>query len=194
MSPLTENRNPRLTLLLLAVVLALAALAQGMYLLWPQYKQWQEQRASEELLQRATRDNGNLEQQILQQRQRIDALNQQLYGELTGLPEEQIESFLVGRLQNISWNTGVELISVVPGSGKRIQNFRETLFHVRLQARYRDFFAWLQQVREDLGYSIIQRFELSPLPGQTGAAELSDPLLRINLTLVIYRIDKNEDE
>jgi Tfp pilus assembly protein PilO len=194
MNALTENRNPRLTLLLLAVVLILVALAQGIYLLWPQYKQWQEQKNSEELLQRATRNNGNLEQQILQQRQHIDALNQQLYGELAGLPEEQIESFLVGRLQNISWSTGVELISVVPGSGKSIQNFRETLFHVRLQARYRDFFAWLQQVREDLGYSIIQRFELSPLPGQTSPEELADPLLRINLTIVIYRIDRNEED
>jgi cell division protein FtsX len=68
MNALTENRNPRLTLLLLAVVLILVALAQGIYLLWPQYKQWQEQKNSEELLQRATRNNGNLEQQILQQR------------------------------------------------------------------------------------------------------------------------------
>ena len=192
MSSLSHSGNPALTRLLLAVVILLAALAQGIYLLWPQYQKWQQQQDSEQLLLRATRGNSDLEQQIRQQEARIDALNQRLYGELTGLPEKQIESFLVGRLQNISWNTGVELISVVPGSGNRIQDFREILFHVRLQARYRDFFDWLQQVRRDLGYSIIQRFELSPMPGQTRPEELADPLLRINLTLVIYRIESDE--
>ena len=175
--------------LLLGLTLILSLAASGMYLLWPQYKHWKSSAEQHRLLQRSTRNQGDLATQLDEAKGNIEALNRQLYGELTGLPERQIESYLVGRLQKISWDSGVELVRVVPARGERIQDFRENLFEVRLQARYRDFFDWLTRVKQDLGYSVIQRFQMQPAPNQNQAGQRADPLLDITLTLVIYRME-----
>jgi len=175
--------------LLLGLTLILSLAASGMYLLWPQYKHWKSATEQHRLLQRSTRNQGDLAAQLDEAKRNIEALNRQLYGELTGLPERQIESYLVGRLQKISWDSGVELVRVVPTRGERIQDFRENLFEVRLQARYRDFFDWLTRVKQDLGYSVIQRFQMQPAPNQNQAGQRADPLLDITLTLVIYRME-----
>ena len=92
--------------------------------------------------------------------------------------------FVIGRLQKVSWATEVELISVQPGSGKQVQNFRESLFEVKLNAHYHDFFEWLQTVNDELGYIVVKKFEIRPDEQDA----LDNPELSLQLTLVSYRM------
>jgi Tfp pilus assembly protein PilO len=101
------------------------------------------------------------------------------------LLEQAVKSFVIGRLQKVSWATEVELISVQPGSGKQVQNFRESLFEVKLNARYHDFFEWLQTVNDELGYIVVKKFEIRPEEHD----KLDNPELSLVLTLVSYRME-----
>ena len=75
----------------------------------------------------------------------------------------------------------------MPGKGKQVQSFQETLFDVRINASYFDFFKWLQRINQELGYIVVKRFEISPL----GRQDASKPELNITLTLVSYRMVNN---
>ena len=108
----------------------------------------------------------------------VAKLSRELHGDMASLPERQMESFVIGRLQKVSWTTDVELISVEPGRGSQVQNFRESLFEVKLNAHYHDFFAWLQIVNDELGYVVVKKFDIRPNE-------------RNSLTLVSYRMEQN---
>jgi Tfp pilus assembly protein PilO len=77
---------------------------------------------------------------------------------------------------------------VQPGSGGEVQNFREQLFEVRLNAHYHDFFKWLQIVNDELGYIVVRNFEIKP-----SEQTLENPRLNLSLTLVSYRIEANHE-
>ncbi len=179
-----ENAQPRVVAMMLIGIVVLVAAVEITYLLWPQIKQFRELHASHQVLQQAVTSNDSLGDQL----QRIDAevqdLSRQLHGDMARLPAKQMESFVIGRLQKVSWATKVELISVQPGSGKQVQNFRESLFEVRLNARYHDFFEWLQTVNDELGYIVVKKFEIKPEQPDV----LDNPELSLALTLVSYRM------
>ena len=81
----------------------------------------------------------------------------------------------------------MELASVIPGKGKKVQMFQETLFDVNVNARYFDFFNWLRTINEELGYVVVKKFEIIPQQNQGE----KDPKLNITLTLVSYRMVQN---
>jgi len=186
MQDFIENAEPRVVATLLIGVVLLVALVEVTYLLWPQVRSYRELHASHELLEQAVTSNDSLGSQL----QKIDAevrdLSHQLHGDMARLPAKQMESFVIGRLQKVSWATDVELVSVQPGSGRQVQNFRESLFEVKLNARYHDFFEWLQKVNDELGYIVVKKFEISPADRQT----LDNPRLTLVLTLVSYRLEQ----
>ena len=186
-SEFLQTSNPRTVGMMLTIIVFLLLTIQVLYLLWPQIKTYRELDNRYLILQQAAEGQEGLEQQLKTTQTQVEELSYQLHGDMAGLPDNQMESYIIGRLQNISWNTGVELASIVPGKGKQVQSFQETLFDVRINASYFDFFKWLQRINQELGYIVVKRFEISPL----GRQDASKPELNITLTLVSYRMVNN---
>lgn len=184
-----ENAQPRVVAMMLIGIVLLIALVEATYLLWPQVKNYRELYSSHQVLKRAVRNNDSLKSQLRQIDREVKDLSRQLHGDMAQLPVKQMESFVIGRLQKVSWATDVELVSVQPGRGGQVQNFRERLFEVKLSAGYHDFFEWLQIVNQELGYIVVKKFEISP--GDKGA--IKNPKLNLALTLVSYRMEQNYD-
>ena len=178
------NANPRSVALALIGTVGLLLVAQLTYLVLPQFKQYRQLSSTHDLLELATGNNQSVTQQLSRVENEVAELSRELHGDMAQLPVKQMESFVIGRLQKVSWNTDVELASVQPGSGGQVQNFRELLFEVKLNARYHDFFEWLQIVNDELGYIVVKNFEIRP-----SDRELEDPKLTLTLTLVSYRIE-----
>jgi len=170
--------------MMLVGIVLLVSIIEVTYLLWPQVKSFRTLHASHQVLEQAVTSDDSLSNQL----QKIDAevqdLSHQLHGDMARLPAKQMESFVIGRLQKVSWATQVELLSVQPGSGNQVQNFRESLFEVKLNARYHDFFEWLQTVNHELGYIVVKKFEIRPDERDA----LQNPELSLVLTLVSYRM------
>lgn len=184
MQDFIENAEPRVVAMMLIGIVLLVSIVEITYLLWPQVKSYRTLHASHQVLEQAVTSDDSLSNQL----QKIDAevqdLSHQLHGDMARLPAKQMESFVIGRLQKVSWATAVELLSVQPGSGRQVQNFRESLFEVKLNARYHDFFEWLQTVNHELGYIVVKKFEIRPDERDA----LQDPELSLILTLVSYRM------
>ncbi|MDJ0880784.1 MAG: type 4a pilus biogenesis protein PilO [Gammaproteobacteria bacterium] len=184
MNDFLDNTEPRSMAFILATIIVLTVTVQVMYLLWPQIKEYRNLNNSYQILNQAAGSQQGLEAQLAQTRTEVDNLSYQLHGDMAGLPEKQMESYIIGRLQKISWNSGVELASVIPGKGAQVQMFQETLFDVKINASYFNFFNWLQAINDELGYIVVKKFEISP----QGRQDASKPKLNISLTLVSYRM------
>jgi Tfp pilus assembly protein PilO len=181
-----ENAQPRVVAMMLIGIVLLISMVEFTYLLWPQVKTFRGLYASHQVLEQAMGSSSNsLNQQLQSIENEVQDLSQQLHGDMAQLPVKQMESFVIGRLQKLSWATDVELVSVQPDSGKQVQNFRERLFEVKLVARYHDFFEWLQIVNHELGYIVVKKFEISPDDRNMH----ENPELSLLLTLVSYRIE-----
>ena len=184
MDEFLQQSQPRVIALLIATVVALLIAAQVMYLLWPQYRQYQKLSASYQLLKQAGDSSLGLQQALTDAARDVEALSYRLHGDMAGLPEEQMEAFIIGHLQKVSWNTGVELASVIPGQGRKVQMFQEALFKVKLNATYSNLFNWLQAINKELGFIVVKKFDI-----RAAASDLEkDPQLQITLTLVSYRL------
>ena len=184
MNEFLQNANPRTIAIMLIMIVFMVLTIEVMYLLWPQVKKYRALDNRYQILQQAAAGQQGLEQQLQDTRSEVEQLSYQLHGDMAGLPDNQMESYIIGRLQNISWNTGVELASIIPGKGKQVQTFQETLFDVKINASYFDFFQWLQRINQELGYIVVKKFDISPLGRQDDA----NPKLNISLTLVSYRM------
>lgn len=184
MDEFLQNANPRTIGIMLITIVFLVITIQVIYLLWPQIKTYRELDNRYGILQQAAEGQEGLEQQLKSTQSAVEELSYQLHGDMAGLPDNQMESYIIGRLQNISWNTRVELASIIPGKGKQVQLFQETLFDVKINASYFDFFKWLQKINQELGYIVVKKFEISP----RGRDSLSNPQLSLQLTLVSYRL------
>ncbi len=185
MQDFIENAQPRMVGLMLFSIVLLVAAAESTYLLWPQVKSYRTLHASHQMLERVVANSDSLSSQLQKVDTEVTELSRELHGDMAQLPVKQMESFIIGRLQKVSWATDVELLSVQPGSGKRVQNFQERLFEVKLSARYHDFFEWLQIVNNELGYIVVKKFEITP----NGRASIENPELGLVLTLVSYRME-----
>jgi len=185
MQDFIENAEPRMVAMMLIGIVLLVSIVEITYLLWPQIKNYRQLHASHQVLQQAATSSEGLGNQLQQIDAEVQDLSRQLHGDMARLPAKQMESFIIGRLQKVSWATEVELLSVQPGSGKQVQNFRESLFEVKLNARYHDFFEWLQTVNDELGYIVVKKFEIRP----DDRDKLENPKLSLLLTLVSYRME-----
>ena len=187
MQDFLEQTQPRIFAMMLAAIVLLASAIPMMYLLLPQLKSYKGFSAEYELLDQAVNNSDRLINQLTQIDEEVQSLSRQLHGDMAQLPVKQMESFIIGRLQKVSWETQIELVAVLPAEGKQVQNFRETLFEVKLMAGFHNFYKWLQMVNDELGYIVVNNFEISP----RGNESVKDPKLDISLTLVSYRMIAN---
>lgn len=134
------------------------------------------------VLEEAAVDGDQLDSRLQARRAAIDDMRYQLHGDMANLPAKQVEAFIIGRLQKLSWGNNVDLVSVEPSVGERVDVFQETLFNVRLTGRYIDLYRWLWEARTELGFVVVKQFDLS-----RSSENDVDPILVANLSLASYR-------
>lgn len=149
----------------------------------PKLKVYRATTATISTLENTSLDTDELERQLQGRHKAIDEIQYRLNGDLGELPEKQIEAFIVGRLQRASWNNGVELVSVEPATGDRVQIFQEILFNVVLIGEYENLYRWLWETRNELGYVVIKEYRIT----RNDDAD-DNPRLLANVSLASYRV------
>jgi Tfp pilus assembly protein PilO len=174
--------EPRSLQLILTLTLVVVATAIALYLVKPHYLDFSDKRVAYELLQNQIDDHTQLQNAIDGERARIKELQLQLHGEAGNMPVNEMESYLVGRLQGLAWDAGIELVGVRPGTAKRIMKFEEISFEVEVQGEYRNLYQWLDSIGNALGFMLVTNCEIS-LYGNKG--DKTD--LDMHVTIVFYR-------
>jgi hypothetical protein len=163
-------------------VLAVLGAVLTMHAVRPQLKAYRAAVVAQSTLMATHAGRPPLEQVLAQENEAITTLNRNLHGEMADVPARELEAVVVGRLQNVSWRHQVELVSVRPGHGEQVDMFEELLFDVELNGGYGDLYAWLQDLRGELGFVVIKNFAVQRV-GEDNATRQ----LRATLTLAAYR-------
>jgi Tfp pilus assembly protein PilO len=182
MDKLIENLEPRAILLLMGATVLLTVAALFSYGIWPGVKDYRESSHSMTVLSRVVESSEVLETELSSLHGELESLEKQLHGDTAKLPENQLEAFIVGRLQSISWRNNMQLLGVKPGKGNKVHKFEEALFEVEISGDYFDLYNWLQDLGEDLGFVVVKHFKLRPLDQNE-----TSPRLNAKLTIVSYR-------
>ena len=183
MQSLLKNISLRELRMLMTGLGLIAAVAAIVVFVVPGVKSLRTATNAVDVLERAALDGGDLERRIQERHDRIEGLKQQLHGDMAGLPARQIEAFVIGRLQKVSWNNDVELVSLEPAIGKEVESFQELLFNVRLVGQYSNLYRWLVEAREELGYVVVKDYSLARQDDDNDT-----PLLAASLSLASYRV------
>ena len=156
------------------------------YLLLPEIKTYRTGLESRIVLEDIADQGQAVSQQLENLATEVEALKTQLHGDMANLPEKQLESFVIGRLQAISWRNNVELVSIAPSAGETVQVFQESLFRIELSGSYFDLFDWLGEIGGDLGFVVIKEYAMRPAEDVA-----ADPDLTVNLTIASYRLTES---
>ncbi|NNG11822.1 MAG: type 4a pilus biogenesis protein PilO [Halobacteria archaeon] len=182
MDKLVENLEPRVILMLMGAAVLLTLTALLTYAIWPKLKDYRSLDHSRTVLEKVVESSSELDVEISRIRGELDSLQHQLHGDTVNLPENQLEAFIIGRLQNISWRNNIQLLGVKPGKGNKVHIFDEVPFEVEITGDYFDLFNWLQSLGEDLGFVVVKHFTIRPLDQKE-----TSPRLTAKLTIVSYR-------
>ena len=174
-----EPGSLKLMLMLTAVVIATA---MALYLVKPYYLDFRDRRVSYQMLLDQIDDPAQLQRSIDQARADISALQLALHGEAGNMPVNEMESYLVGRLQRLAWDAGIELVSVRPGNAKRIMEFEEISFEVEVTGGYRNLYQWLNEIGNALGFMLVTNYEISLANRNSDSTALN-----MHVTIVFYR-------
>jgi hypothetical protein len=177
-----KNLEPRVVRLLMVSAATVLAVALFTYVIWPQVKAYRSATNDRTTLERVAEKGEALEPKVASMQHEVETIGHQLHGDMVDLPDKQLEAFVIGRLQGISWRNNVELRGVKPGKGAVVQIFREVLFDVEVSGDYFDLFAWLQELRKELGFVVVKQFFMRPLE-----RDKDNPRLSVKLTIVSYR-------
>ena len=168
--------------LILALVAVVIATAMALYLVKPHYLDFRDKRVSYQLLHSQIDDQAQLQKAIDEERAGIRELQLQLHGEAGNMPVNEMESYLVGRLQGLAWDAGIELVGVRPGAAKRIMEFEEISFEVEVAGEYRELYRWLDSIGDALGFMLVTNYEISLANRMPDSTELN-----MHVTIVFYR-------
>jgi len=186
MRSLLVTAPPRTVLLLMVSIAVLVVTALATYSVWPEFRDYRKSLVTLRLLENVAANGDSTEREMADLKGNVDTLNHRLHGNMVNLPQNQMESFIIGRLQAISWRNHVDLLSVTPGTGSRVQVFEEVLFNVRVSGDYFDLYQWLQDMREELGYVVVKQFTI-----KTGVDTDKTQRLTASFTIVSYREAEN---
>jgi len=168
-------------LALLGLGLALTAIIASTAL-FPGVKSYRSASKAVAVLEDAKQSSADLEQQLQERRANIEDLKFRLHGDMADLPLKQVESYVIGRLQKISWRNDVDLVSVQPVSGQQVQIFSELLFNIELIGEYDDIYRWLWDAKNELGFVVVKEY------GMRRRDEIDDnPKLLTTVSLASYR-------
>jgi len=182
MNKLLMETEPRVIVLVLVSTVLLAIAALGSYVIWPEFRDYRKSMSTLTVLRDVTSRGDNLEQEMAVLEMSVERLDRELHGDMVNTPEKEMESFIIGRLQTISWRNNIELLRVTPGNGSTVRVFEEVLFNVVIAGDYFDIFNWLQTLDDELGFVVVKHFDLQPAPGNNTGERLT-----ANFTIVSYR-------
>ena len=163
---------------LVAIIFALIVF----YIVLPQWRAYTKSSTSLETLEQGMIEGVDLDVQLSALGAEIEDLKYTLHGDTSNLPLKQVEAFVIGRLQTISWKNHVELVGVRPRSGSLQGPFRELLFDLDLRGDYFDLYSWLKDVSSELGFIVVKKFEMS-----RDTVDDEEPVLLVKLTMASYR-------
>ncbi|MDH5765712.1 MAG: type 4a pilus biogenesis protein PilO [Gammaproteobacteria bacterium] len=152
------------------------------FLVLPEVRLYQSQDNKRTILERAVKNSSHIFTQVETEKNLVAKLKEKLHGDMANLPDKQIESYIVSRLQTISWDNNVELSGIKPYKGGAIHNFNELLFDVDAHGSYESIYLWLRSLSKELGFVVVRKFKISP---KGGAA--SGGLLHVQITMASYR-------
>ena len=167
---------------LLAGGLMLMVATTSVYGLWPQIKDIKSGLVTRDELRELVANKEQLDVQHTMLEQEVETMKRKLKGDLANLPEKKMEAYIIGELQNISWNHEINLIGVKPVKGNEIQMFQEILFKVQMSGEYFDLYEWLLDLRNQLGFIVIKSLELNPINQND-----TDTSLLMKLTIASYK-------
>ncbi|MFW2403871.1 MAG: type 4a pilus biogenesis protein PilO [Gammaproteobacteria bacterium] len=167
--------------------LGLLLVALLTYVVLPEWRAYQSTGASLHLLQANVNEGASLEMQLDTMRAEVERMERTLNGDASNLPAKQMEAFVIGRLQTISWRNDVTLVSVTPREGTPLNQFRELVFDVELEGSYFDFFDWLNNIGTELGFVVVKRFDIKAANAPTNGDQAP---LRVDLTMAAYRSEQ----
>ena len=134
------------------------------------------------VLRDVTSRGDNLAEEMNVLKTSVERLDHELHGDMVNTPAKEMESFIIGRLQTISWSNNIELLRVTPGNGTTVRMFEEVLFDVVIAGSYFDIYNWLQSLDDELGFVVVKQFDLRPVSGNKTGDRLN-----ANFTIVSYR-------
>lgn len=182
MFTLLQRYGKRELALILVLVGAVLLAPVATYAVWPQLRDYRAASASRDTLVAATANDGQLVAQLDTLRNAVGTLERKLHGDTANLPPKQVEAYIIGRLQAISWRNHVQLVGVEPIEGDVIDAFQELLFDVRISGDYFDLHNWLRDLGAELGFVVIKQYRMSPIDRTT-----ETPPLSAELTIASYR-------
>ncbi len=182
MLPVFEKLGTReFRLVLLGLGLLVTAIVVSAALL-PGVKSYRSAAKTVALLEDAKENSADLEQQLQARHANIEDLKFRLHGDMANLPLKQVESYVIGRLQKISWRNDVELVSVKPASGQQVQIFSEVLFNIELMGEYNDIYRWLWDAKNELGFIVVKEYGMRRRDNND-----DNPQLLAEVSLASYR-------
>lgn len=177
-----ERLDPRSLNLLFGGITLVIAVALFSYLLWPQFKAYRAAVESRDSLQSVVANDNRLVETLSALRSEVRALRQSLHGDLAALPTKEMQGYIIGRLQGISWRNSVEFLGMQPRQGEPIETFQEILFDVQLLGDYFDLYNWLRDASKELGFVVIKQYRMAPV-----RPDDEDALLGVKMTMAVYR-------
>jgi Tfp pilus assembly protein PilO len=169
-----------LAIIITLIFFAMSALAFT-YAVFPSVKTYRATTKIETTLSKVVENGDLLDNQLSQLGKDVASLERRIHGDMASLPEKEIESYVIGKLQRLSWQNNVQLIGIEPSVGETIESFRELLFRVNLSGDYHDMYQWLQDVSDELGFVLIKQYEMRPIDGTS-----RQPNLSVKLTMATY--------
>ena len=160
---LLDKISQKTLLLIMGGILLLTFTASSAYGIWPQVKDINVGLQTRNELQGLVSNKGRLDEKQESLAKEIQVLKQNLKGDMADLPEKKMESFIIGELQNISWDHDIALVSVKPVEGNDIQMFQEIMFNIYLKGEYFNLYSWLIDLKKQLGFVVIKNLEMSTL-------------------------------
>lgn len=177
-----QKMDPRMASLAMVGTTLLVLAVLTVYVVLPEFREYRKSLGTLEVLERVAHNGDELQQEMTSLAQETDELVQRLHGDMVNMPKNQMEAFIIGRLQGISWRNKMVLHTVTPGKGDVVRMFEEVLFDVEVSGEYFDLFAWLQDLSEELGYVVVKHFSIA-----TGKQKDSETRLNARFTIVSYR-------
>ncbi len=152
------------------------------YLVLPKIKIYLAVAKSESILNNVVDNDAQLNDQIQGLGRDIDLLQRQLHGDMASLPVKEIEAYVVGKLQQISWQNDIQLVGIEPSAGATIEAFHEILFRVTLAGDHLNTYRWLREMSSELGFVLVKNFAMQPMEDRA-----QNPQLSVQLTMATYR-------
>ena len=163
------------------VVFTVAALL-GTFVLKPAWQSYSEVSHSRDLLVGVIGGNAQLDDTIVELQQETRKLRARIYGDIVRLPVSEMEAYIIGKLQQVSWNHEIELAGVTPREGEEIDIFQGFVFEIQMYAGFFDLVNWLGEIQHDLGFAVLESFTLT-----ADTPDEADPRLNVRITITSYR-------